>query len=116
MREPILKYTVMKNCYIANKTVYEAILCECLNKSVEMLKIGGGEFLLITEQGSGQPDVIVESTGYTIDFKMMISETYKEFMSRTAPVIQEFIPGVRAYSKPPSFRKKYYFFGIVVVI
>lgn len=106
MNESILKYTVLKNYYIANKKVYEHILCECLNKSTKMQSICGDTLTPITNQSSGQSDVIAKKTGFSIDFKMMIAESYKEFLSRTAPIAQHLAPGVLAYATPPQLNKK----------
>ena len=49
-----------------------------------MIGLCGGNFSLIKDQCNKQPDVIADNSGYEIDFKMMISETLKEFQSRTA--------------------------------
>ena len=106
MNNSILEYSFLQHFYIADKNTYETILCECLNNSKKMLNISGGKFSLIKEQSNGQSDVKAANTGYELDFKMMISESLKEFQSRTAPIIQEIAPGVKSISKPPQLKKK----------
>lgn len=106
MSDAILEYGFLQHFYIADKNTYETILCECLNNSEKMLNISGGKFSLIKEQSNGQSDVKADNTGYELDFKMMISESLKEFQSRTAPIIQEIAPGVKSISKPPQLKKK----------
>lgn len=106
MENAVLQYDFFPHYYISNKDTYELILCECLNKSEKMVNLCGGKFTLITNQCNKQPDVISENMGYKIDFKMMISETLKEFQSRTAPIAQEIAPGVKAFHNPPQLKKK----------
>lgn len=106
MNDSLLKYIVLENYYIASKVVYEPILCECLNSSSKMIELSGGRFSLVLEQNNKQPDVRAENTGYEIDFKMAIAESYKEFLSRTAPIIQEIAPGVKAFCPQPKLTKK----------
>ena len=106
MNTPILQYDFFPHYYTANKDTYETILCECLNKSKKVVSLIGGEVSKITEQENKQPDVVAENSGYEIDFKMMISQTLKEFQSITAPVVQELAPGVRSISMPPQKKQK----------
>lgn len=106
MNKAILEYGFFQHFYISDKSTYETILCECLNASKKMVEFYGGKFSLINEQSNGQSDVIAESTNYEIDFKMMISESLKEFQSRTAPIVQELASGVKAISKPEKLQKK----------
>ena len=106
MENAILQYDFFPHYYTSNKDIYELILCECLNKSKKMIDLCGGKFSLIKNQCNKQPDVIADNSGYEIDFKMMISETLKEFQSRTAPIAQEIAPGVKAFHNPPQLKKK----------
>ncbi len=106
MENAILQYDFFPHYYTSNKDIYEPILCECLNKSKKMIDLCGGKFSLIKNQCNKQPDVIADNSGYEIDFKMMISETLKEFQSRTAPIAQEIAPGVKAFHNPPQLKKK----------
>jgi len=102
----VLQYNFFPHYYIETKDVYETILCECLNQSKKTVSLFGGKFSRITNQENKQPDVIADTSGYEIDFKMMISEQLKEFQSRTSPIAQELAPGVKSYSYPPSLKKK----------
>lgn len=106
MENAILQYDFFPHYYTSNKDVYEPILCECLNKSKKMVGLCGGNFSLIKNQCNKQPDVMADNSGYEIDFKMTISETLKEFQSRTAPIAQEIAPGVKAFHNPPQLKKK----------
>ena len=106
MNEPLLKYTVLENKYISNKDVYESVLCDCLNQCPNMIEMVGSEFCLIKEQSNGQSDIRADKSEYEIDFKMMIAESYKEFLDRTAPITVEIVPGVKIYSLPPKLSKK----------
>lgn len=101
-----LEYSFLEHYYTSDKHTYEKILCECLNKSENMEILTGGKFEPITDQFMKQPDVISQVTGYSIDFKMMISESLKEFQSRTAPIIQEITPGIKSISHQPTLRRK----------
>lgn len=92
--------------FIANKGVYEQLLCECLNKSNQMVKCFGGDFSLIENQENGQADVISKETGYEIDFKLMISETLKEYQVLSAPIIEEYAHCVKAFYTPKSIKKR----------
>ena len=103
--DSLLEYSFLEHFYTSSKDVYETIICECLNKSENMAQLTGGSFSLIKEQSNKQPDVASQVTGYSIDFKMIIAESLKEFQSRTAPIIQEIVPGVKSIIKPPSFKK-----------
>lgn len=106
MENAILQYDLFPHYYISNKDTYESIMCECLNKSEKMSNLYGGKFSRIVDQYNKQPDVISENSGYEIDFKMMISESLKEFQSRTAPIVQEIAPGVNTFHYPPQLKKK----------
>lgn len=106
MEKAVLQYDFFPHYYISNKDTYETILCECLNKSERMVELCGGTFSRISDQCNKQPDVVSDNSGYEIDFKMMISETLKEFQSRTAPIVHEIAPGVKALHNPPKLEKK----------
>ena len=101
-----IQYTFLEQFYTPNKKVYESILCECLNKSEKMTKLTGGNFELIKEQSDSQPDVVSLNSGYTIDFKLMISESLKEFQNITAPVIYEIAPGCNIIGAQKPLTKK----------
>lgn len=106
MENAVIQYDFFPHCYISDKNTYESILCECINRSKNMIDLCGGKFSIIVDQHNNQPDVVSDISGYEIDFKMMISETLKEFQSRTAPIAQEIAPGVKAFHNPPPLKKK----------
>lgn len=101
-----IQYTFIEQFYTTNKKTYEPILCECLNKSKTMTTLKGGNFELIKEQSDSQPDVVSLNSGYTIDFKLMIAESLKEFQNITAPVIYEIAPGCNIIGAQKSLTKK----------
>lgn len=102
----LLEYRFLEHFYTSNKSIYETILCECLNKSQNIVDLLGGNFSIISDQYDKQPDVVSQDTGYSIDFKLMISESLKEFQSRTAPIVQEIAPGVRSIIKPNPLKRE----------
>lgn len=106
MRTPVIKYNFLEHFYIADKETYESILCECLNASEVMVSQFGGKFSVITEQSNGEADVKAEQSGYEIDFKLMISESLKEFQKHAAPVIDEIYPGVKCIAPGKHQQKK----------
>ena len=106
MQNAVIQYDFFPHYYISDKNTYEMILCECINKSKKMIDLCGGKFSIIVDQHNKQPDVVSDISGYEIDFKLMISETLKEFQSRTAPIAEEIAPGVKAIYNPPSLKKK----------
>lgn len=72
---PKIEYGFLPEYYYGSKTVYENILCELLNKSEYFAE---GEFVLINKQSNGEPDVINRETGFPLDFKLMISQSFSE--------------------------------------
>lgn len=106
MRKPVLEYSFFPNYYIAKKEVYKNWLCESINLSKKFTNSYGNNFELIKEQSNGQADVISKDTNYEIDFKLMISNTLKEFLSLSAPIIEEIAPGVKIYSQPRQIEQK----------
>lgn len=106
MRTTVLEYMFLQDFFIANKGIYEQLLCECLNKSIQMSKFVGGNFTLIDNQENGQADVVSNDTGYEIDFKLMISETLKEYQVLSAPIIKELEPSIKAAYASKPIKKK----------
>lgn len=101
-----LKYNFIQHFYIADKETYEAILCECLNKSNKMIDLLGGEFTPISKQSEGQADVVAKKSQYELDFKMMISESLKEYQVHSEPIIEEITRGVKISCNPEPLKKK----------
>lgn len=106
MSSAILQYDFFPHYYIATKDVYETILCECLNTSDKAITLFGGKFSRILNQENKQPDVVVNNTNYELDFKLMISESLKEFQNITSPVVEEIAPGIKCYSNSKTLRSK----------
>lgn len=92
----VIKFDFLEHYYIEKKERYESILCELINRSPAFNKIGGGAFQQISVQNEGQPDVIAPASGYSLDFKMMISQTLAEFRNLSKPRFVEISPGVKA--------------------
>lgn len=77
---PVIEYRLLEHYYIENKDVYEPILVELLNKS--KLKKDYGDFKWIKNQSCRQPDAVSEQ-GYSVDFKLLISQDMCEFRNLT---------------------------------
>ena len=92
--QPVIEYTFLEHYYISPKERYESILCELINHSSAFTKIGGGSFEQIKIQNSSQPDVIVPTSGYSLDFKLMISESLAEFRNLSRPRTHATIPSM----------------------
>lgn len=104
--KPIIKYDFIEHYYIANKNRYESILCELINLSSSFRKIGGGTFEQITRQNNSQPDVVATKNGYSLDFKMMISQSLAEFRNLSMPNVVEMLPGVRIHQPKKKIEQK----------
>lgn len=91
----VIKFDFLEHYYIEKKERYESILCELINRSPAFNRIGGGAFQQISVQNEGQPDVIAPASGYSLDFKMMISQTLAEFRNLSKPRFVEISPGVK---------------------
>lgn len=104
--QPIIKYDFLEHYYIASKHEYEGILCELINRSSAFIKIGGGIFEQIKIQNSSQPDVIVPTSGYSLDFKLMISESLAEFRNLSKPHVVEMVPGVKIHQPGKKIKQK----------
>lgn len=72
---PKIEYGFLPDFFYSSKKVYENILCELLNKSSYF---ADGKFHLIENQSKGEPDVINDKTAYSLDFKLMISQSFAE--------------------------------------
>lgn len=83
MQTTSLQYGFLEYFYYGNKKNYEKILCECLNASPAMKKIGGGTFSLVEQQHDKQDDVT--ALNYSLDFKLMISQSLAQFQSIITP-------------------------------
>lgn len=106
MEDPTLEYSFLQHFYTADKLTYETILRECLNKSRIMVSLFCGNFSRVTNQSNGESDVIVYDSGYELDFKMMVSQTFKEFQSLSAPKFQEVAPGVKSLILPRQVKQE----------
>lgn len=102
----VLKYDFLEHYYIAPKDRYEKILCECLNRSDILREIAGGYFEQEIIQNKGQPDVYVPSSGYALDFKLMISKSLAEFRSLSSSSMVEVFPGVRIHQAGKKIQQK----------
>lgn len=106
MSEPVVQFRHFEFFYFDNKTKYEPVMIECLNKSEKAVKHFGGVFEEIKEQHKGQPDAIANPSGTELDFKLIIAEDYMEFKRATAPIVTEVLPDVKITSLPDPQEKK----------
>ena len=104
--QPVIEYAFLEHYYISPKERYENILCDLINHSSAFTKIGGGSFEQIKIQNSSQPDVIVPTSGYSLDFKLMISESLAEFRNLSRPRIVEMVPGVKIHQPGKKIKQK----------
>ena len=94
---PVIEYSFMPHYYIATKDIYESYICDCINKCENFNKLVGGNFQKITSQCSGQPDAISNETSYSIDFKLMISNSLAEFRNISRSRVYEPVPGMKIF-------------------
>ena len=92
---PVIEYSFMPHYYIATKETYESYICDCINKCENFNKLVGGNFQKIDSQHNGQPDAISNETSYSIDFKLMISNSLAEFRSISCSRVYEPVPGMK---------------------
>ena len=108
--EPVIRFDFLEHYYIEKKERYESILCELINLSPAFQKIGGGSFSQVSIQNKSQPDVIASASGYSLDFKMMISQTLAEFRNLSKPHFVEIFPGVKVHQAGKKVKQKAVFF------
>ena len=101
-----IEYSFIPNYYIGSKDVYEKYICDCLNLSSKMIEFCGGTFSKIEEQSHGEPDVIVNTSNYGLDFKLMISQTLAEFRNLSSAQIVEIAKGVKAYHPGKAIKQR----------
>lgn len=99
-----LQYGFLEYFYYGNTKDCERILCDCLNQSSRMKQIGGSEFKLISEQHNRQNDV--EALEYSLDFKLMVSESLAEFQSLSTKKAYEIEKGVYAFTPGKRIQQK----------